>query len=300
MFDVFTEEIEVQIKLGISNLYWFVNDLKKAWLRAGVSQNLCNSIFSRKNTAGMKATKREFMDFLYEELRSADYNKRLEVSRNFVRFLIEHQNFVPHDQKHRVEIAERCSLKLKDILNQQLKERDEKEKQKQKIQVIQKDIYPEQIYKLHEQFKIIMSLESQKRGYELEKLFSELMKISGVFVEKSFKNEAEQIDGAIKYEGHYYLVELKWTEKKIDQSQIASLYFKAEGKMDARGIFIAMNGYSKEALASLPKGREIKVLLFDGGHIMNVLSQIYSFKELMDHALKQASLKGEIYCSHSF
>jgi hypothetical protein len=36
MFDVFTEEMEVQIKTGISNLYWFREDLRKAWLRSSV------------------------------------------------------------------------------------------------------------------------------------------------------------------------------------------------------------------------------------------------------------------------
>ena len=61
-----------------------------------------------------------------------------------------------------------------------------------------------------------------------------------------------------------------------------------------------MNEYSKEVLSALPKGRKIKVLLFDDTHLMNVLSGIYSFKELMDYALIQAALKGEIYCSHTF
>ncbi len=300
MFDVFTEEIEVQIKMGISNLYWYVNDLKKAWLRAGVSISLCNSIFARLNNAGLKPTKREYMDFLYEELRSADYNKRLEVSRNFVRFLIEHKNFVPHDKKHRIEIAETCALKLKEILNKQIKDREQNKLVKQKIELNKPDLYLDKINKLQTRFNEVLQLENHKRGYELEKFFSELMIVSGVYVEKSFKNEAEQVDGAIKHEGHYYLVELKWTEKKVDQAQIASLYFKIEGKMDARGVFISMNGYSKEVLAALPKGREIKVLLFDGGHLMNVLSGIYTFKELMDHALTQAALKGEIYCSHTF
>lgn len=37
MFDVFTEQIEVLIKDGIANLYWYKGDLQKAWLRAGVS-----------------------------------------------------------------------------------------------------------------------------------------------------------------------------------------------------------------------------------------------------------------------
>jgi hypothetical protein len=37
MFDVFTEEVEILIKDGIANLYWYKGDLRKAWLRSGVS-----------------------------------------------------------------------------------------------------------------------------------------------------------------------------------------------------------------------------------------------------------------------
>lgn len=299
MFDVFTEEIEVQIKMGISNLYWYVNDLKKAWIRAGVSIELCNEILEKKNHNRQKPTKREYMDYLYEYLRNYPYNKRLEVSRNFVRFLIEHNNFVPHDPKHRIEIAERCSLKLKEILNQQKREIEKQQTKKINTERNQQESKLRKLDQLLNNFNEIMKLDKQRRGYELEKIFSELMMLNGIFIDKSFKNEAEQIDGAIKYEGHYYLVELKWTDKKVDQAQIASLYFKIEGKMGARGIFISMNGYSKEVLSALPRGRDIKVLLFDGQHLINVLTGIYTFNELLEHAITQAALKGVIYCPHS-
>jgi hypothetical protein len=73
---------------------------------------------------------------------------------------------------------------------------------------------------------------------------------------------------------------------------------KVEGKLEARGIFVAMNGFSKEVLESLPKGKEIKILLLDGVHLTNVISGIYTFQELLEHSISQASLRGEIYCSH--
>ncbi len=86
MFDVFTEEIEVQIKKGISNLYWYLGDLQKAWLRAGVDPILTTRLFSSKQEDGSKLSKRQLMDSLYNEIRNVDYNRRLEVSRNFVLF----------------------------------------------------------------------------------------------------------------------------------------------------------------------------------------------------------------------
>ena len=299
MFDLFTEEIEVQIKTGISNLYWYKDDLKKAWLRSGVSFEVCESIFSQRNDEGKKLTKRELMNALYFELRNQEFNKRLEISRNFVRLLIEHENFVPQDAKHRIEIAERCALKLKEIIKEQEKNREEKEKAKVKIQSQKKDNYQYNLVKLKDKFNECAKLENQKRGYEFEKVFTELMKLEGIFIEEPFKIVGEQIDGAIKFDGHYYLLELKWVTEKIDQKNIASLYLKVEGKLDARGIFIAMNGYSKEVLKSLPHGKDLKVLLLDGVHIANVFSGLYSFRELMEYSVSQASLKGELYCSHN-
>ncbi|YAF95057.1 MAG: hypothetical protein AB3A66_21125 [Nodularia sp. CChRGM 3473] len=68
--------------------------------------------------------------------------------------------------------------------------------------------------------------------------------------------------------------------------------------MQSFGIFIAINGYSSEVLQSLTRGKDIKLILLDGRHLMNVISGIYTFQELLEYARKQASLKGEIYCSH--
>jgi hypothetical protein len=298
VFDLFTEEIEVQIKNGISNLYWFKDDLKKAWIRSGVDIKLCNNLFNQKKNDEEKLSKRELMDALYIELRNADFNRRLEISRNFVRILIEHQNFVPYNEKHRIELAERSALKLKEIIAQQQKESEYKEQVRIKAQHAKKDDYHSQIQLLREKFYECYKLEGQKRGYEFERVFTKLMYISGIPVEEPFKIVGEQIDGAIKYDGHYYLVELKWVEAKIDQKNIASLYMKVEGKMDAKGIFISMNGYSSEVLQSLPRGKELKVILLDGIHFTNVISGLYTFHELFEHALNQACLKGEIYCSH--
>lgn len=37
---------------------------------------------------------------------------------------------------------------------------------------------------------------------------------------------SKQFDGAIKHEGRFYLVELKWTASKTDLSQVGHFHFK--------------------------------------------------------------------------
>lgn len=299
MFDVFTEEVEVLIKDGIANLYWYKGDLHKAWLRSGVTEGLLGEIRRERDATGRELTKRLQMDALYRRLRTGQYERRLEVSRNFVRILVEHQAFTPQDPKHRVEVAERCALKLREIIRQQEKDRDHRETVRASVAKSARENYDSKLGELRVKFAGTIELPRQERGYALEELFTELMRISGIPFAEPFKIEGEQLDGAIKYDGHYYLIELKWTEAKTDPKEIAHFYFKVEGKLGARGFVLSMNGFTDGAINTLPKGKDLKVLLLDGIHLTNVIYGMYRMQELLDEAIRQASLKGNIYCPHS-
>jgi hypothetical protein len=89
MFDVFTEEVEVLVKDSIANLYWYKGDLHKAWIRSGVSTALRDEVIRLRTDDGQELSKRRQMDALYERLRTGEYERHLEVSRNFVRILVE-------------------------------------------------------------------------------------------------------------------------------------------------------------------------------------------------------------------
>ncbi|WP_230949565.1 hypothetical protein, partial [Burkholderia cepacia] len=58
------------------------------------------------------------------------------------------------------------------------------------------------------------------------------------------------------------------------------------------------SGFTDGVLASLPKGKELTMMLLDGVHFANVLAGHYRFSQLLDYAIKSIALKGEIYCSH--
>lgn len=299
MFDVFTEQIEVLIKDGIANLYWYKGDLQKVWLRSGVPQPLTMQISQDTDADGKTLSKRKQMDRLYEELRTADLDRRLEVSRNFVRTLIEHKNFVPQDPRHRIEIAERAALKLRELIRVQEKEREDNDRARRRAASVPKKTYQQDLETVRIEFEKAHSLTPQQKGYALEKLFVDLMRISGIPVEEPFRIVGEQLDGAIKHDGHYYLVELKWFAEAIEPKHIGSFYFKVDGKLGARGVVIAMNGYTSGVLESVAKGKELKILLLDGNHLANVIYGQYTFQQLLDHAIRCASLQGLLYCSHS-
>jgi hypothetical protein len=301
MFDVFTEQIEVLIKDGIANLYWYRGDLQKAWLRVGVSEALSTEIYQLKDAERNPLSKRKQMDKLYERLRNADYNLRLRISREFVKTLVDHKNFVPQDPKHRIDVAERAALKLRELIATQKTEQEEKDRTKREALAAvanRKLSYEEELAIVRASFESAHAMQPKPRGYALEKVFVDLMRISGIQVEEPFSNKGEQIDGAIKYDSNYYLIELKWLVDKLEPKHIGEFYFKVEGKMGARGIVIGMNGFTDGVLETLPKGKELKVMLFDGIHLANVIYGHYRFQELLDHAIKCASLNSKLYCPH--
>jgi Restriction endonuclease len=299
MLDVFTEQTEVLIKDGIANLYWFKGDLQKAWHRAGVPDSLVKLISIERNSEGLVISKRRQMDRLYEETRGFDFNKRLEISRNFVRTLVEHKNFVPQDPKHRIEIAERAALKLRELIQAQETERAKHRRTQAQSKKSPREIYEQELESIRAIFESALSLPPQQKGYQLEKIFVQLMRANRIQVEEPFRIVGEQLDGAIRHDGHYYLIELKWFAERLEPKHIGSFYFKVDGKMGARGIAIAMNGYMPSVRESIVKGKELKVMLLDGNHLSNVIYGLYTFAELLDHAIKSASLYGELYCSHA-
>lgn len=298
MLDVFDEQSEVLIKDGIANLYWYRGDLRKAWLRVGVSEQLTRNIWSLQDHEGRPISKRSCMDRLYEHLRSAEFASRVKVSREFVRILVEHRNFVPQDPKHRIEIAERAALKLKELIAAQNEERDKQLRARTKAASERTPSYEERLVPVRRSFDEALGLTPQQKGYALERIFTSLMRASDIQVEAPFALKGEQVDGAIKHEGSHYIVEVKWQSAKADPQDIGAFYFKVDGRMGARGIFIAMHGYTDGVLETLPRGKELKVILLDGNHLANVIYGQYRFQELLNHAIKCASLRGQLYCSH--
>jgi hypothetical protein len=297
MFDVFTDEIEALIKEGIANLYWFKHDLQRVWLGAGVPQALADRMFALRSPDGQLLTKRELMNQLYLRFRHWPVERRLEVSRNFVRTLVEHGRFTPQDPNHRVEKAEHAALRLREVLRCQQASAERRDRERRAAEAA-RSRRPEDIAEVNQAFLKAMSLGPQARGYEFERVFNRLMKASGIEVFEPFRIVGEQIDGAIKFDSHFYLVELRWREEPANQEALAGFCYKVEGKLDARGIFISMNGFSSEMLLSLPHGKRLTVLLLDGIHIANVLSGLYSFSRLLSTAIESASLRGDLCCPH--
>ena len=135
----------------------------------------------------------------------------------------------------------------------------------------------------------------QKRGYDLEKILSELAKLSNLETTDPFKVNGEQIDGAIKFEGEHYIIEAKWQNKESTNEPIYQFAGKVEGKMYGRGIFISINGFSQNVVVSLTQGKALRTIFIDGADLTLVLEGFLRFSDLVDKKVKAAQTKGLIY-----
>lgn len=146
------------------------------------------------------------------------------------------------------------------------------------------------------------SSDKRNRGYKLEKLIENVFKLYNFQVEKPFKrnNGGEQIDGAFKFEGWYYLVECKWTEKLTDIRQLDSLYGKVNrGGKQTMGLFLSINGWSENVEILLKQNTDKSIILMDGMDLRYVLDNLsnVNFKELLNKKLSALNYNSEPFYS---
>lgn len=110
----------------------------------------------------------------------------------------------------------------------------------------------------------------QARGYALEKLLNEFLEFEGFSPRASFKLIGEQIDGSFAWDGKTFLAEAKWTSARVDGSGFGAFDWKISGKsVNTRGLFIAINGYSEQAIKALNGKGALRFVCFDGAHLMH-------------------------------
>lgn len=102
----------------------------------------------------------------------------------------------------------------------------------------------------------------QARGFAFEKYLNNLFEIYGLEPRGSFRIIGEQIDGSFLLHNEVYLLEAKWTNKKIDKGDLVIFNEKVSSKSGfTRGLFISFSGFSDEALATFATGRTVNIIL---------------------------------------
>lgn len=146
--------------------------------------------------------------------------------------------------------------------------------------------------------------DKRKRGFLLEALLQKVFSFYEIQAQKSFRrNEGgEQIDGAFRFEGWYYLLECKWTQKLTDIGQLDSLYGKINrsGKQTL-GLFLSINGWSKHVPSLLKQNHDKSIILMDGYDLRCVLDEYkpLDLRDLLIRKLEYLNFEGDPFYSAS-
>ena len=135
----------------------------------------------------------------------------------------------------------------------------------------------------------------QQRGYKLEDLFCELLRLNELQYSPPYKtSDGEQIDGYFQYENFDYLIEVKWEQGLIKQKDLSVFDGKIRGKAQStRGLFLAANGFDENAISKF-SGDSPRIILMTGADLAIILSGQVLFHDAMKAKVAQIVKYGNI------
>jgi len=111
-----------------------------------------------------------------------------------------------------------------------------------------------------------------RAGLQLEKVLNRLFGLHGLSPREPFRVVGEQIDGSFEMDHEIYLLEAKWTQDPSPESDLLVFRGKIEGKSKyTRGVFVSINGTSKEAAVAITQGKQPSFFVVDGYDITMLL-----------------------------
>ena len=141
-------------------------------------------------------------------------------------------------------------------------------------------------------------LEARKRGFAFEKFLNEMFAVYNLEPRGSFRIVGEQIDGSFQIGTNVYLVEAKWHEKQIDQSELLIFYGKVEGKSKwSRGLIVSYSGFTPDGLTAYSKGRPTNIIGMDSQDMFFILNGEMSLVEAINRKARRAAETGEFLVS---
>lgn len=135
----------------------------------------------------------------------------------------------------------------------------------------------------------------QSRGQRFNEVIAAMLRCWGIAAQVSVRSAGE-IDVAFTADGVRYLLEAKWEKTKADTGDIAKLQRRVRQRFAGTvGIFVAMAGYSPDALAEVSQGERLEVLLLDRQHFEAMQSGLVPPHELLKLIHDWAAFRGEAY-----
>lgn len=160
----------------------------------------------------------------------------------------------------------------------------------------QREALTEQLESLRESYIELLAMsDPQARGYQLQKLLSELFSLFDLDPKASFAIEGEQIDGAFSFENSDYLFEAKWQKERVEPGALRNFDGVIKSKLKTTlGLFVAVNGFTEAAVKTHSRVGASMVLM-DGEDLYAILDGRITLPEVLHRKRRFASQTGDIY-----
>lgn len=138
----------------------------------------------------------------------------------------------------------------------------------------------------------------QAAGRALEPLLYDLFKLYGLAPRKPFRLVGEQIDGSFELDGAVYLLEAKWEAQALSQAPLLTFRGKIEGKSEfTRGVMIALNHVTGEALDAITRGKRPNFVLLNGYDLSMMLEGQMRLDTLLRKKVRLLAEEGRVFVS---
>lgn len=169
-------------------------------------------------------------------------------------------------------------------------------KSQEKLRTTERSARSVQLEQLKQEFLALHEADNrQAAGLQLEKILNKLFDLNGLSPSKPFRVTGEQIDGSFELDSEVYLIEAKW---QAEASPAADLYVfreKIEGKSKfTRGVFISINGISRQALEAIAIGKELIFFCIDGYDLMMLLEDNLELPSFLRLRQRELAEKGRV------
>jgi hypothetical protein len=281
--------IKTQMVQLAGTCFWYWNTFYSFLESCGVSSTIYRAL-------GKEGGKYQVMRSVLELLeRQQRYDIIREIAKQFY-------NFTPMEDGVDKDKADRLLEDFRkaigpSILEEEVDKRELEQKTEEQRKISEESrLQKQRLEALKDKFLVLTnSTDKQKRGFETERLFFDLLEIEEFEVHKPYRTEGEQIDGYFKYEKFDYIVEIKWIDGLTKQSDLSIFDGKIRGKgQSTRGFFVSVNGFDSNAVDKF-SGDSPRIILMDGKDLFSIFEERTTFYDLMKLKTDALARKGIIY-----
>ncbi|MCI5117278.1 MAG: restriction endonuclease [Candidatus Electrothrix sp. LOE1_4_5] len=279
---------------------------------AGISDSLMQDLSRRVRTDRKNINKYEIARTMIQRINEKG-DSGLQARREVIKRVVEFEDYStcwPNDQlKAKGLVGElRRVVNVKDSFTRMAQEREREKRERieaKEAEAASKREKIEQIEKVKKELYALFALDDQphKRGKLLERVLNSLFSIYGMLIKEDFRrvdpNGAgviEQLDGVIEFAGHIYLVEMKWVKEPIGVDNLSQHLVRIYNRPDARGLFIASNGYANTAIAQCREALAQKTIaLVSLKEIVQLLERQGELADMLEKKVNAATIDKEPY-----